>query len=1461
MINIGLDAGSTTVKIVATDEKGNIVFKKYQRHFADIKGTVVSLFEQLNEKLGDTTARLSITGSAGMGIAERAKIPFVQEVVASCELILNKFPEIKTLVDIGGEDAKMIFFREGKSPDIRMNGNCAGGTGSFIDQMATILNVEVGELNDLAVCAKTIYPIASRCGVFSKTDVQNLLARNVSKEDIAASIFHAVSMQVTTSLARGYNIEPQVFLCGGPFAFIPALREAFTKQSNLSENEVVVSDFSEVVPAWGAAINASEQIETKTISEYISLIKEADKKKFVYVKNDRLKPLFKNEEERNAWNDEKKKYQIPSIDINDLEDNYCYIGIDSGSTTTKIIATDKQGRVFFRFYDKNKGNSLDTAAYGLNQLYQKAQEAGKELVILGSCVTGYGEDLLKKAFSLDYGMVETIAHYTAAYHFNPQVSFILDIGGQDMKATFIENGTIRRLEINEACSSGCGSFIETFAHSLNHTPQQFSEIAFNSQNPCDLGTRCTVFMNSKVKQSLREGASIADISAGLGYSVIKNCLNKVLKLKDTTELGAHIMVQGGTFRNLAVIRSLENELGKNVMITDYPELMGAYGSALYSAVQASSNSIAGEESSVSDTPNVKGRALHDMVKPQEYTSKISVCKACENQCTVTRFLFENGNQYFSGNKCEKVFSNIGEKASKGINIYEEKYNLLFNRPSLTKNLGDETNLNSSPLGRLGEAELGRAALSLGIPRALGIYENYPFWHALFTSCDIEPVLSDPSTMKLYEKGIATIMADNICFPAKLANGHIFNLIDKKVDRIFLPFVVHESKEDERTTNSYNCPIVTGYSEVIRSAIDPEKNYGIPFDAPTFTFKDKKLMKKACAKYLKSILPDMHQKEIDAAFENGLQAQQKYEQTLSEHCKSILAKAEKENRLVVLLAGRPYHSDPLIQHKIADIVADFGVDVITEDIVRDVEHWPEKVQSIMQWAYTNRILKAALWAAKAPENVHYIELTSFGCGPDAFIIDEVSDILKRKGKNATFLKIDDINNVGSTRLRIRSLIESLKFKHEKALVKDTKPVHTKPFLAEDRKRKILMPWFADFYSPFLPAAFGLLGYEAENLPPSTMESTEYGLKYSNNEICYPATLVVGDFMKALDSGKYKRDEIALGITQTGGQCRATNYVTLLKKAMIAAGFEDIPVITISTASGTINEQPGFKVKWTKVIRPLLACVTFADCLSQMYYATAPREIKPGIAQKLKEKYIQAGVVALEKANSKAFLRLAEQAAEEFKLANDGRVIPRIGIVGEIYVKYNNFGHGNIVNWLVEQGVEPIVPPLIDFFTSFFASSKAREQGNIAKKTGFIPQTLINFAEKQVSDAIHKMENHASAFPYLHKQSSPHERAQKASRIINTNAQFGEGWGISAEFAQFAEHGVNNVVSLQPFGCIANQVISKGIEKRAKELYPSLNLLFLDFDSNMAEANVFNRLHFMIRNAQEDIKQREILVEFA
>lgn len=1415
-LNLGIDAGSTTVKLVAINSDHQVIFKSYGRHLADIHGAINAGLRKLLLSRGDVSVRMAITGSAGMGLAERCHIPFIQEVVSSCAVVSHAFPQVRTLVDIGGEDAKMIFFRGNRPPDIRMNGNCAGGTGSFIDQMATLLAVDVADLNSLSNESRRVYPIASRCGVFSKTDVQNLLSRNVSKADIVASVFHAVSIQVIASLSRGCSVTPDVLLCGGPFTFIPALREAFARVVGLNLSSVVIPEYSDAIPAWGAAIEALGQKETRMLTSAIALFESANRMA-APDSTFRLSPLFKSSDELQQWQETKQTFKLKTIGIGELESNECFIGIDSGSTTTKIVALDRQGRMFFHFYERNSGSSLSTVAKGLNELHVLAQQANRDLTVACSCVSGYGEDLIRNAFGLNHGMVETIAHYMAACHFNPKVSFILDIGGQDMKAIFVDKGIIKRLEINEACSSGCGSFIETFARGLNYAPADFAAVALTSKHPCDLGTRCTVFMNSKVKQSLREGATVADLSAGLSYSVVKNCLTKVLRIKDFSVLGDHIMVQGGTFRNQAIIRALELECGRGVMITDFPELMGAFGSALFARSKAQNGMGLPIQLSV-------------LIRAKDYAEKVTVCNGCENQCSVTRFLFKNGNSYYMGNKCQKVFTSSGKKEIKGKNFYTRKYQTLFSRNEPYK----------------------QDAITIGIPRALGTYENYPFWHKLLTGCGFNVVLSDVSTMGMFETGASTVMSDNICFPAKLANGHVMNLLGKRVDRIFLPFVVFETQEDRTGINTYNCPIVTGYSEVIRSSINPLKNHNVPLDAPSISFKDKRLLSKGCWEYVRMASGNsISHKAFKGAFEAALGAQQNFEDELAKGCKDIVNDALADNRLVVLLAGRPYHTDPLIQHKIADIIADLGVDVVTEDVVRGWDYSTKGILSVMQWAYPNRIFRAATWAAQASSQVHFIELTSFGCGPDAFILDEVSDILGRSGKNATFLKIDDINNVGSTRLRIRSLIESIRLNQISSGVLATEPIQLPMFTRRDRHRKLLLPWLGDFYSPFLPPMFRRIGYQAENLPPSDQRSVELGLKYSNNEVCFPATLVVGDFMKAIESGNYDPSRIGLAITQTGGQCRASNYLSLVKRALISAGCTDIPVVSLAIGSGVSNNQPGFRVNWLKAYKAILYSMVYADTIAQMYYASAPREKQLGSVEYIKNEYIKRGVDTIETGNPERLLPLLASAARSFSDAIHIKPVPQIGIVGEIFVKYNTFGQKNVVNWLVSQGVQPVLPALTEFFTEAFASIPARVGSFV--DTSALPLSLLRFMDRHIDRTIRKIEAQIESFPYFRPIGNPQLEAREASKILNLNCQFGEGWLIPASFARFAHEGVNNVVSLQPFGCIANHVISKGIEKISREIHPNLNLLFLDFDGGMSEANILNRLHFMVRNAREEAQQ--------
>ncbi len=1442
----GLDVGSTTLKIVIVHpESGDIVFSEYRRHNTDIAAGLNAAFSNAREAIGDNARiALTVTGSAGMGLSEAYDIPFLQEVVAAAEVVKQRMPEIRTLVDIGGEDAKMIFFDPGRAPDIRMNGSCAGGTGAFIDQVATLLNVDVSELDALAQQAQQLHPIASRCGVFAKTDIQNLLARNVAPADIAASVFHAVAIQIVTTLARGRDIQPNLLLCGGPLAFIPSLRAACMKTMAVAEEQCTVPDNAALIPALGCAIVKEHARLTLTVSELMQRF--ADTRGIVSAAKGALLPvLFDDETHYLMWKKDKEQHALPRKALAHMEDDTCYLGIDSGSTTTKIVAVDSDENVIFTFYDKNAGNPLAAVEKGLSLFQEAAASAGKNtLHIATAAVTGYGEDLIRAAFNFDKGLVETIAHYLAAHKLNPQVSFILDIGGQDMKATFIENGAIVRLDINEACSSGCGSFIEGFANSLGHSAADFAVSACAAHSPCDLGTRCTVFMNSKVKQSLREGATLNDIASGLAYSVVKNCLYKVLKLKSPDELGAHIVVQGGTMRNHAVVRALEQLTGRDVAFADMPELMGAYGAALHAL-----RSHAGE--------TVALRPLIDLTQPLASDSEESICPGCENNCSVRKYTFSNQNVFYSGNKCEKYFSNRGDELKPGKNIFPFKYNRLARKVLPTQKAQNAI------------AGTRAAGLNIGIPRALNYYENYPFWRTLFTESGIGITLSERSTFELYEKGVGTVMSDNICFPAKLVHGHIFDLLSKKVDRIFMPFVVFERFEDAKAIKSFNCPIVTGYSDVVRSAINPEGKYGVPLDSPSINFNDAALLEKACHQYLVKQL-GVPAAVFAQAFHKAQEAQLQYIKELSDKAQQITQNAVQRKRLLIVLAGRPYHTDNLIQHRVAEMVSAFGVDVVNEDIVRfeELAHLEGHARSTNQWMYSNRILKAAHWVAQAPAHIHFVQLTSFGCGPDAFMNDEIGDTLRRAGKSHTLLKVDDINNLGSLRLRIRSLVESLEYRRLPALPdepeevreqpitfvkKELPPLTTPPFMPEDRRRTILAPFFSEVYSPLIPAALGLMGYKVETLPPANEQSIDYGLKYANNEVCYPATLVVGDIIRALKSGQYNLDDIAIGITQTGGQCRASSYLGLIKKAMIHAGYGNVPVISVGTTIGaSSNDQPGFELQFKGNIRLIVVAVLFADCIGQMYHAAAPREISHGSAARIRDDYSAKAAHCVSTRDIGGFYTLLREAAKEFNAITDSsRVVPKIGIVGEIYVKYNSIGNKNIVEWLIEQGIEPVVAPLSSFFLQELPNSSTNVKQNL-KHAGRWP-----FMDKLIYAGIryylNKFSRIASGFRHYIPFPNIYHEAKQAQQIINIAGQYGEGWLIPAEFVSFAKNNITNAVSLQPFGCIANHVVAKGIEKRVRDIYPQMNMLFLDLDSGASEANLFNRLHFMVQNARTDLKR--------
>lgn len=1416
---LGIDIGSTTAKAALLGNRGEVLFHRYLRHNTDIDKTILDIIDEASLEFPHREFSLKVTGTAGMGLSERCGLPFTQEVVASAQVVKERYPDVGMLIDLGGEDSKVIFFNNPLKPDIRMNGNCAGGTGAFIDQMAVLLNMSHRELNEAASRASTTYPIASRCGVFAKTDIQNLIARDIPAEDIAASIYRAVAFQVINTLGRGTELLPRIILAGGPLSFSSSLREAFKSVLKVDGDALFQPDYPAMLPAMGAAFLSDENEGVFTFELLSRLVREKGRNGTVLT--DRLPPLFESPEAFETW-EKKKKNDHPLVCIApDRGEKPFFLGIDSGSTTTKIVLLDKRGRLVAHHYRNNRGNPIKAVKEGLEEISLRAAGAEGRLEIARSAVTGYGEDLIQFAFGIDEGHVETIAHFRGARFFDPQVSFILDIGGQDMKALFIKDGIINNIELNEACSSGCGSFIETFANSLDMDVQEFSQAACReAPAPCDLGTRCTVFMNSKVKQSLREGASRGEISAGLAYSVIKNCFNKVLKLTDYSLLGDHVVVQGGTFRNQAVLRAAELVLEREVTRPPHSELMGAWGAALI----ARDNWDSGREAS-------GFIGLDHLEKATAYTRQRLTCRGCENLCQVTRLTFERESGkslFYGGNKCEKVFSNRLKGSREGVNMHEVKRRLLFERPLVP----------SRPVGR---------PMRIGLPRVLNMWDDFPFWSALFTEAGMEVILSDPSSMELAEKGYGTVMSENICFPAKLTNGHIFNLLEKGVDRLFYPMVRYSRNEFDGAVNRFNCPVVTGYPQVVESSINPAAR-GVPFDRPPVSFASEKLIRRFCLDYLGKL--GVTRRRAEKAFQGAMASQDAYYRSLREEGQGILEQAKREDRLVMLVLGRPYHGDALISHKLGEMICALGLDLITEDALPEDESSLDEVRVLTQWTFPNRLYSGALWAAEQ-KNVEVIQLNSFGCGPDALTVDEVKSLLNQFGKTPTLVKIDEITSPGSVKLRIRSLIESLKMRHDDYQPRRTERIEVKPFLKDDGKRKILAPVFSPFYTDFLISTFRNLGYDLEILPLPDRRSTETGLKYSNNDICYPATIVIGDLIKALQSGRYDPDKVALGLTQTGGQCRASSYISMLKKALVRAGYSQVPVVTISThASGDrLNPQPGFTIPSSFRLDSLFGII-YADVLARLYYSHACREINRGETWRLVQKYIDKGKRRVDYKRPGLLYDLLAKAVEEFnRLEINPAPLPKIGIVGEIFVKFNPYSNGYMTDWLMDRGIEPVVPPLINFFLTMFVTEEYNwknyiEENNPLKLAGL--RMAEAFVDRHIGRANRILAASGQATPGIHRIRHLADKAEKVIDLIN---QFGESWLIAGDIGTFMEEGISDVICLQPFGCIANHIIAKGMEKKMKETYRDLNILYLDWDAGSSQVNAANRLDFLVRGAKE------------
>ena len=1408
---LGIDIGSTTVKVAVIDDNNKILFADYERHYANIQETLASLLKKCKGELGELSLRPNITGSGGLTLSGYLHIPFVQEVVAVATALQDYAPRTDVAIELGGEDAKIIYFTGGI--DQRMNGICAGGTGSFIDQMASLLQTDAAGLNEYAKNYKAIYPIAARCGVFAKSDIQPLINDGATREDLAASIFQAVVNQTISGLACGKPIRGNVAFLGGPLHFLPELRNAFIRTLNLTGDAIIAPDHSHLFAAVGAAMNAKDHAEIFSLDKLIADLSGGIKMKFE-VK--RMQPLFKDEADYKEFTDRHDQYKVRRGDLSTYEGNV-FLGIDAGSTTTKVALVGEDGSLLYSFYSSNNGSPLATAISSIKEIKSLLPDSAK---IAYSCSTGYGEALLKAAFMLDEGEVETISHYYAAAFFDPSVDCILDIGGQDMKCIRIKDGTVDSVQLNEACSSGCGSFIETFAKSLNYSVQDFAKAALFAQNPVDLGTRCTVFMNSNVKQAQKEGASVADISAGLAYSVIKNALFKVIKITSAGDLGKNVVVQGGTFYNDAVLRSFERISGCNAVRPDIAGIMGAFGAALIA-----------RERYMHRPHETTMLSLDDMIN-LTYTTTMSRCRGCVNHCVLTINRFEGGRQYISGNRCER---GLGvEKAKRDIpNLFTWKYHRLFDYEPLTAD----------------KATRG----VVGIPRVLNMYENFPYWATFFKELGFRVMLSPQSSHQIYELGIETIPSESECYPAKLAHGHISWLIKRDVPFIFYPCIPYERKEVPGAGNHYNCPMVTSYSENIKNNMEELKEKNVKFLNPFMAFTSEAVLSKQ--------LQEVFKKEFDIPESETKKAAKKAWDELAQARTDVEKKGEEVLQYLkdtgkhgIVLAGRPYHIDPEINHGIADMITSYGFAVLTEDSVSHLGKVERPLVVTDQWMYHSRLYAAATFV-KTQDNLDLVQLNSFGCGLDAVTTDQVSDILTRSGKIYTVLKIDEVNNLGAARIRIRSLISALRVREERRYTRNiVSSSYNRVIFTKEMKKNytLLCPQMSPIHFELIEPAIRSFGYNLVVLQNDDKTAVDTGLKYVNNDACYPSLIVIGQIMDALLSGKYDLDHTAVLMSQTGGGCRASNYIGFIRRALEKAGMAQIPVISIN-ANG-METNPGFTYTPSMLVKALQA-VVYGDVFMRVLYATRPYEAVPGSADALHEKWKRICVKALstKSAGMMTFVKNIRGIIHDFdNLERTNVHKPKVGIVGEILVKFSPTANNHIVELLESEGAEAVMPDLMDFLLYCFYNSNFKADNlGMKRSTAHLCNMAISLLEYMRKAARIALEKSTHFTP----PSRIKDLAVMANGFVSLGNQTGEGWFLTGEMLELIKSGVNNIVCVQPFGCLPNHIVGKGVIKELRYANPKANIIAVDYDPGASEVNQLNRIKLMLSTAQKNLEKEE------
>ena len=1597
-LRVGLDIGSTTVKAVVLDQSdslGDTLFSDYRRHHANVRATVAGLLVDIHKKLvdlgrGDEPIRLSITGSGGLALADNLHVPFIQEVITETEAIDKEYPQADVIIELGGEDAKITYLKP--TPEQRMNGSCAGGTGAFIDQMSTLLDTDAAGLNEMAKSYENLYPIASRCGVFAKTDLQPLINDGAAKPDLAASIFTAVATQTIAGLASGRPIHGTVIFLGGPLFFMSELRAAFQRALEGKVDEFIVPTDAHLYVAYGSALQAD--IDSDDQGNYFEahtcddILKRLDELKNLPSNTPTMPPLFPTEADREDFN---KRHHKEHIHIGTLEGAHGphFLGIDAGSTTIKATLVNDDREIVWSSYANNEGSPLTAA---INIVKKIQSELPEGAWIARSCATGYGEGLITTGLHLDEGVVETMAHYRGAEMVSPGVTAVIDIGGQDMKYLAITDGVIDSIAVNEACSSGCGSFLQTFAMSMGLTIQEFTQKALASTHPVDLGSRCTVFMNSSVKQAQKEGASIEDIAAGLCYSVVRNALYKVIKLRDSGELGDTVVVQGGTFLNDAVLRAFELLTEREVTRPNIAGLMGAFGAALTARMHyediadddnahvgadgRSVDAAAAEESAAGDEPNaaahageivvdgvrhtvssiLTGEALNEM----SMTTERDVCKLCQNHCKLTITTFSDGSRFVTGNRCERG-GDAKKKRSDRPNLYDYKYKRCFAYRRLTDK----------------NATRGE----IGIPRALNMYENYPFWFTLLTSLGFKVMISGRSSHELFETGIESIASENICYPAKLVHGHIKWLLNKGMKTIFYPCVSYEDNLVPNTDNHYNCPVVANYPLVVGANMPELRDPDVRYMHPYFNLANHELMVDRIVEEF--AWASVSREEAETAVKAAYAEDKVFKHDVQQEGLKALAYMKEHDCRGIVLAGRPYHIDPEINHGIPETICALGMVVLSEDSICELqpgekldltdflsegEEDPRKknangfrhvddrkvtvnrmpLRVTNQWAYHSRLYAAAHFVASYP-GLELVQLNSFGCGLDAITTDQVAEILADKADVYTLLKIDEVSNLGAAKIRLRSLkaaveereankareaaaakavqgpkstgfrktgstaptpgrqilldstmaanpklTKAMRAASKRAAERDlqaavaskngtsdgttgvtnaknakksghnnatmSRYAHREKFVKDMKKDyTIVAPQMSPIHFSLVESVIRSGGYKFDILKHASREDVETGLKYVNNDACYPAIMVIGQLIDAILEGKYDPDKVCLAITQTGGMCRATNYFGLIRKALIDAGYPQIPVIAISTQG--LEDNPGFKVTPALLHRTVKALI-LGDLLMKCLYRVRPYEVEKGAANRL---YEQWDVIVREALEHHGFSKTAAKTpwlkrrylpypvlAREIVKSFDAlplKDVPRkvrVGVVGEILVKYQPDANNHVVDVIESQDCEAVVPGIMEFMTTrpYITDWNEKYLGTGGNKTLY---ALMRWSLDRYNAPI------KAAIATSHgkfKQDDPMpELVEKAAEVTSIGVQAGEGWLLTAEILELIEQGCPNVICAQPFACLPNHVTGRGMFGKIRRLHPEANIVSIDYDPGASEANQLNRIKLMIAAAKK------------